>query len=535
MGVMPEPPAASIGDAAAAAAVAAATVTAGVPPEAIPHLPHAALLRWPDRPYTVRNVVSPTLCPPRSTAPYPACLAGTRLPLLHVLRPLVADPATEPDLAACLAAETASAPPHPVPGFPHLAVVEEGMYSLSARFSAALRTYPALTANQSAAALTILAYPFMLTKFCVHVRGVPWPQAATSMARGVGALARSLGFDGTTVSRPAPHALLLDALEWKVPPAGAGSTQVAVLRYDLHPALRVHVTAGCKERFNPRGYPSDVLALPFVSAVRRRAPGGGWRAPWEGGGHPRPTLVAYVGSLDHRVYAGVPCVFDAATDMWAPFHSGGCLRDALRPALTAAIDADDNGDGAGAAADGGAGGSNPPGINQTVEVSALTARGASFTAPAAAALMLRARYCLQPAGDGQSRKGAWDALLLGCIPVLFRPNLAVQPFEGNIPYADFTVTIPEADVIAGRVDVVATLRAIPPARYGRMVAAARVWAPRLAYVEGGRGGGGWDPASPDAYTAGVLALAGARGAGTYTRADVQELYGPHEMDDIAWT
>eukprot|EP00170_Pyropia_yezoensis_P009822 contig_44210_g9860 len=101
--------------------------------------------------------------------------------------------------------------------------MDEGMYTLSARFSDALRTYPALTANQSAAELTFLAYPLMLVKYCVHVRGVPWPQAAASVARGVAALGASLGFDGTTVRRPAPHALLLDALEWKVPPAGAGS------------------------------------------------------------------------------------------------------------------------------------------------------------------------------------------------------------------------------------------------------------------------------------------------------------------------
>lgn len=52
------------------------------------------------------------------------------------------------------------------------------MYSYSARFSDALGTYPALAANQSAADLTLLAYPRKLVKYCVHVRGVPWPLAA---------------------------------------------------------------------------------------------------------------------------------------------------------------------------------------------------------------------------------------------------------------------------------------------------------------------------------------------------------------------
>ncbi|OSX68414.1 hypothetical protein BU14_2848s0002, partial [Porphyra umbilicalis] len=103
------------------------------------------------------------------------------------------------------------------------------MYTLSARYADALRTYPALVANASAADLTLLAYPLMLVKYCVHARGVPWGQAAASVGRGVAALGGSLGFDGVAVTRPGRHALLLDALEWKVPPAGAGSTQVALL------------------------------------------------------------------------------------------------------------------------------------------------------------------------------------------------------------------------------------------------------------------------------------------------------------------
>ena len=36
-----------------------------------------------------------------------------------------------------------------------------------------------------------------------------------------------------------------------------------------------------------------------------------------------------------------------------------------------------------------------------------------------AALYWRSTFCLQPIGDGVSRAGIIDALLLGCIPVLF--------------------------------------------------------------------------------------------------------------------
>jgi len=50
---------------------------------------------------------------------------------------------------------------------------------------------------------------------------------------------------------------------------------VALLRYGLHSALRAHVVAGAKERFNSREYPSDLLPLPFVSSVRRPRVGEG--------------------------------------------------------------------------------------------------------------------------------------------------------------------------------------------------------------------------------------------------------------------
>ena len=152
-------------------------------------------------PGTVRHVVS-TLCPPRATAPYPACVAGGALPRLHVLRPRIVIRSTEPDLAACLDAETRPRPAVRVPGFPSISVVDEGMYTLSARYADALRTYPALVANASAADLTLLAYPLMLVKYCVHARGVPWGQAAASVGRGVAALGGSLGFDGVAVTRP---------------------------------------------------------------------------------------------------------------------------------------------------------------------------------------------------------------------------------------------------------------------------------------------------------------------------------------------
>ena len=54
-------------------------------------------------------------------------------------------------------------------------------------------------------------------------------------------------------------------------------------------------------------------------------------------------------------------------------------------------------------------------------------------------------FCLQPPGDSNSRKSFFDALISGCIPVLFQlsyVNHVTYPFEEYIDYSKFTVTVP---------------------------------------------------------------------------------------------
>ena len=54
-------------------------------------------------------------------------------------------------------------------------------------------------------------------------------------------------------------------------------------------------------------------------------------------------------------------------------------------------------------------------------------------------------FCLQPPGDTNSRKSFYDAIISGCIPVLFElPYLShvTYPFERYIDYSKFTVTVP---------------------------------------------------------------------------------------------
>ncbi|GAB0494593.1 hypothetical protein MMPV_005887 [Pyropia vietnamensis] len=510
-----------------------------------------ALLSWPLVPYRVSDYRSstcpppagvpaaelpfpdpwpppprPSLLPPNTAgdAPPPppaalSCLDGATLPVVRVLRPpLAASPDASPELRRCLDA-AAAATRVPIPGWAGRSVTAQGMNALTARFSAALRTYPRLAGPSDAADLTLLLSPVSAIKLCAHAQGVPWQQAATALSAATTALAASLdgddrggdggggagssgsGSGGSVAS--GRHALLLDVMEWRLPPVNTSQTLPAHTRYDLPPALRRRVVAASKERFAPRGYPSDVLPLPMVSSVSRA------ERLWELR-PPRPTVVAYVGTLDDRPYGGANCSYDPSTGAWAPFYSGGCLRSVLRRQLRAHL---------GAAA----GGTHPsPQGSGLVRVSVLARREESFHAGDAAALMLSSRYCLQPAGDGMSRRGLFDSLLCGCVPVVFRPSMVVLPFEDVVPYEDFTVTLPETDVLAGHIDVVAALAAIPDAEYEQRLSALRTWAPRLAY--GHEPADRWRLDDPDAFTLSILALAHAAPVGTFTRDDLGDLY-----------
>ena len=85
------------------------------------------------------------------------------------------------------------------------------------------------------------------------------------------------------------------------------------------------------------------------------------------------------------------------------------------------------------------------------------------------ALYYAATYCLQPIGDTISRKGMVDALLLGCIPVLFHPGQLQQwGWFWGAWVTNATVLFNMTEVISGAVDVVQQLRGIAPARVAAM-------------------------------------------------------------------
>ena len=72
-------------------------------------------------------------------------------------------------------------------------------------------------------------------------------------------------------------------------------------------------------------------------------------------------------------------------------------------------------------------------------------------------------FCLQPYGDSPTRKSFYDALLLGCIPVRFLPNIK-YPFDDRIDYDTISLYIPEQRLMAGEVDLIDELSHIPQAR-----------------------------------------------------------------------
>ena len=99
-----------------------------------------------------------------------------------------------------------------------------------------------------------------------------------------------------------------------------------------------------------------------------------------------------------------------------------------------------------------------------------------------AGVFWRAQFCLQPGGDTVSRKSILDALLLGCIPVLFHVGQRLQwPWHWREWVNDATVLFDADDVLSGRLDVPEALRAVPAARVAQMRATIARYAHRMQY------------------------------------------------------
>ena len=73
----------------------------------------------------------------------------------------------------------------------------------------------------------------------------------------------------------------------------------------------------------------------------------------------------------------------------------------------------------------------------------LPARYTPEVAVAVVDWMYNSIFCLQPPGDSDTRKSFYDAIMCGCIPVIFELDHKVEyPFESIFDYSTFSVKIP---------------------------------------------------------------------------------------------
>ena len=85
------------------------------------------------------------------------------------------------------------------------------------------------------------------------------------------------------------------------------------------------------------------------------------------------------------------------------------------------------------------------------------------------ALYRRATFCLQPSGDSVTRKGILDAILLGCIPVIFHRSVTMQwAWHWGAWVQNASVLIPEGDLTSNRTDAITYLAALTPSQVQAM-------------------------------------------------------------------
>lgn len=102
-------------------------------------------------------------------------------------------------------------------------------------------------------------------------------------------------------------------------------------------------------------------------------------------------------------------------------------------------------------------------------------------------LSLRSVFCLQPPGDSATRKGIFDSLIAGCIPVLFDEQSALYQYQWHLPRNDseYSVSIPGVNVTLNHYDVMEHLARIPNATVRRMQYTIIEMLPRLVYRKPG--------------------------------------------------
>lgn len=100
---------------------------------------------------------------------------------------------------------------------------------------------------------------------------------------------------------------------------------------------------------------------------------------------------------------------------------------------------------------------------------------------------LTAVFCLQPPGDSETRKGVFDCLIAGSIPVFFDTWTSHSQYEWHLPSnrTSYSVILPRDETAQGKLDVVNELAQIPHERIAQMQKAIRELLPNIIYKKPG--------------------------------------------------
>ena len=119
----------------------------------------------------------------------------------------------------------------------------------------------------------------------------------------------------------------------------------------------------------------------------------------------------------------------------------------------------------------------------------------------------RAKFCLCPPGDDPARKAVFDAILSGCIPVIFEVATLFNQYPWHIgeqAALDIAVSFPGGLVRAGKIDFMSILSKIPDTTIRLKQQAIARLAPRLQYampppdlLKNRSDETPWDPPFPD--------------------------------------
>ncbi|KAL8280003.1 hypothetical protein RQP46_007584 [Phenoliferia psychrophenolica] len=97
--------------------------------------------------------------------------------------------------------------------------------------------------------------------------------------------------------------------------------------------------------------------------------------------------------------------------------------------------------------------------NETVSVLIPAKENKHTFIPSAHLAMLQSTFCLQPPGDSATRKGFWESILMGCIPVVFRRETYARVWDG-IDWDEIAVVVEEEDFLESQADIVRTLEGV---------------------------------------------------------------------------